>query len=237
MLMERADAASCRPFASPETEVWLALGQSNAANHAEVRYTAAPGVAAFDGRRCSPAKDPLPGGDGAGGSLWTPMAQAWVVQGRAKQVLIAVTARSSTSIAEWQPRTRLHRQALEKIEALKRRGLRVHRILWLQGEADVILGTSERDYAQRLAATLEPLHRQTQAPVFIASVGRCGDAASASVPAAQAQVIAAYAWAFAGPNLDAVAAGERYQRCHFARAGQARAVNLWLAALRAAPRF
>jgi hypothetical protein len=235
MVGRARDLASCEAFAAPGTEVWLVLGQSNAANHAERRIEAGASVAAFDGRRCRRARDPLPGGDGEGGSLWTPLAETWVREGRASRVLIAVSAQSATAIAEWQPGGRLHRRALETVAALRSHRLRVTRILWLQGEADAILGTSGPAYAQALVATLEPLHRASGAPVHVALAARCGDAFSPAVREAQARVAHLFDWARPGPDLDAIGPGERFERCHFARPGQARAVALWKQALAANP--
>lgn len=232
IVSERQAAVSCRPFASPRTEIWLALGQSNAANHAEVRYSAGPRVAAFNGHACLDADDPLPGGDGSGGSIWGLLAQAWVAEGRAERVLIAMSAQSSTSVAEWRPGSLLHRRATDMVEALEGRGLKVSRILWVQGEADVILGTDSDTYREGLTATLEPLHRQTGAPVFVALVGHCGDAASPAIRSAQARLIGDRDWAVPGPDLDRIGPEQRYQRCHFARRGHGHAVALWLAALK-----
>ena len=212
--------------------MWLALGQSNAANHAEVRQSAGTEVAAFDGRGCIAAGDPLPGGDGSAGSLWTPLAQAWVRQGGSERVLIAVTAKSATSVAEWVPGEPLHRRAERTIEALQRRGLRVSRILWIQGEADAILATPGLSYRKALERALAPLHRRSGAPVWIARASRCGEASSAAVRAAQERLIEARSWAVPGPDLDLIGPEERYQRCHFARQGQERAVKLWLASLK-----
>ena len=229
---ERSATASCREFALPDTEVWLALGQSNAANHAELRYSAGPQVGAFDGRACLAARDPLPGGDGSGGSLWTPLAQVWVSERRAKRVLVAVTAQAATPIADWAPGSHLHRRALQTIDALERRGLRVTRILWIQGEADAILGTNGDLYGRGLSAALEPLHRRSGAPIFLPLVSRCGDAASPAIRAAQERVIADHGWALPGPDLDQVGPEQRYERCHLNRSGQVEAVALWRAALR-----
>jgi hypothetical protein len=225
------DAASCRPFAEPGTEVWLALGQSNAGNHAERPYEAGPEVAAFDGKGCVAARDPLPGGDGDGGSLWTPLAERWVREGRARRVLVAVVAREATAVAEWQPGEPLHRRAVAALDGLKRRGLDVTRILWVQGEADAILGTAGDRYASDLAAVLQPLHAASRAPVWIAQIGRCGDAFSPAVREAQARVAAAHEWARPGPDLDLVGPEDRFERCHFAASGQARAAALWRDAL------
>jgi hypothetical protein len=232
MAGEHQAEASCHAFASPNTEVWLALGQSNAANHAEVRYSAGSNVGAFNGRSCVTARDPLPGGDGKGGSLWTPLAQALTNERRAERVLIAVVAQAATPLADWAPGSRLHRRATETVEALERRGLRVTRILWVQGEADAILGTGGDPYRLGLSAALEPLHSRTRAPVMISLVSQCGDAASPAIRKAQARVIADEPWAFAGPDLDRIGPQGRYQRCHFGRRGHAQAVALWLAALR-----
>ncbi|HEY0014355.1 MAG TPA: sialate O-acetylesterase [Allosphingosinicella sp.] len=230
-LSRASEAASCRPFAAPGTEVWLALGQSNAGNHAQRRSEAGPDVAAFDGARCVAARDPLPGADGSGGSLWMPLAQRWVGEGRAPRVLVAVVAKGATPVAEWQPGEPLHRRALAAVAALQRRGIRVTRILWVQGEADAIYGTAGETYARNLVAALQPLHAATGAPAWIAQAGRCGQAFSPAVRAAQAHVAAAHPWTRPGPDLDAIGAADRFERCHFAASGQARAVALWRDAL------
>ncbi|HYJ28941.1 MAG TPA: sialate O-acetylesterase [Allosphingosinicella sp.] len=232
LLLRPPDESGCQAFAAPGNEVWLGLGQSNAANFTQDRGKAVAAVGAYDGRRCRTARDPLPGADGDGGSLWTPLAQAWVSERRAARVLITVTALSATSIADWQPGGELHRRALARIDALARRGLTVTRILWVQGEADAILGTAGADYERRLRAALEPLHRASGAPVYIARVGRCGDAFSPAVRAAQDSMIASRNWARPGPDLDLIGPADRHERCHFARSGQRRAVALWLDALR-----
>jgi hypothetical protein len=232
MVAERRAAVSCRPFASPGTEVWLVLGQSNAANFAEVRHRAGAAVGAFNGSGCVEAADPLPGADGTAGTLWVPLAQAWVEEKRASRVLIAATAQSATSVEQWTPGARLHRRALNRIVALERRGLQVTRILWIQGEADAILNTPVGAYSEALKATLEPLYQRTGAPVFIALASRCGDARSPAVRFAQERVIADERWALPGPDLDTIRDTQRFERCHFAREGQAQAVALWLRALR-----
>jgi hypothetical protein len=156
----------------------------------------------------------------------------WLDEGRAERVLVAVSAREATSVAQWAPGSPLHRRALDTVEALERRGLRVTRILWVQGEADVILDTEGSRYRQGLIDTLAPLHKATGAPVYISLIGRCGDVASPAIRSAQERVIAERGWALPGPDLDRIGAAERFERCHFARSGQARAVALWLAALR-----
>jgi hypothetical protein len=225
------NAAACRPFAAPGAEVWLALGQSNAGNHGERRSAAGPQVAAFDGTSCVAARDPLPGGDGDGGSLWTPLAERWVREGRAPRVLIALVSKEATAIDRWQPGEPLHRRALAAVAALQRRGLTVSRILWVQGEADAIRGTGGDVYASGLAAALQPLHAAAGAPVWIARTGRCGDAFSPAVRDAQARVAAARPWTRPGPDLDFIGPNERFERCHFAAPGQARAVDLWHGAL------
>ncbi|HEX8654578.1 MAG TPA: sialate O-acetylesterase, partial [Allosphingosinicella sp.] len=175
LAVRASDEASCRSFSAPGTEVWLVLGQSNAANHAEARTEAGPAVAAFDGRRCIAARDPLPGGTGTGGSLWPTLGDAWVSRGAAGRVIVAMVAQESTPVSRWQPGGRLHRRTMRTIDALGRRGLAVDRILWIQGEADAILGTGGEEYARALESALAPLHRASGAPVWIALASRCGD--------------------------------------------------------------
>lgn len=227
---ERA-RASCAPWREPGTEVWLAIGQSNAANSGAERFTGREGVGTFDGTSCRAAADPLPGASSEGGSIWVPLANRWVADGRAARVLIVSRAKGATHVAEWLPGTRLFARVVRTVEGLRRQKLKVTRVLWHQGEADAISGTSEDAYRRDLTRLLDALRAiGIEAPVHVALVGRCGQDFSPAVRAAQAALVRD-GGARPGPDTDVIGMEQRHQRCHFDGAGQRRAAALWFEAL------
>jgi alpha-L-fucosidase len=84
-------------------EVFVVAGQSNAANHGEEKLSPQTGrVAAFDGTRWQPARDPQPGASGAGGSFLPPFGDA--IAGRFKvPVGLVACGIGATSVREWLP--------------------------------------------------------------------------------------------------------------------------------------
>lgn len=226
----RPDPA-CAIFQTPGSEVWLTIGQSNAANHGEHRFAGARGVFAFDGRSCLPARDPLPGASGTGGSVWIPLAARWIAEGRASRVLIVSRAEQSTTIAQWQPGGALFGRVVAAAAGLERSGLRVSRVLWSHGESDAHFGTSGARYAAGLDRLAAALRRQgVSVPMNVAVSSVCGPSRS---PAIRAEQLAAggRVGLITGPDLDLIPPTERYERCHFRETGQISAARLWAAAL------
>lgn len=227
---ERAQA-SCAPWREAGTEVWLALGQSNAANSGAERFAGRDGVGTFDGTGCEPAADPLPGASGDGGSVWIPLANRWAADGRAARVLIVSRAEGATHVAEWLPGTKLFARVARTTEGLRRQGLRVTRLLWHQGEADAVTGTSGESYERDLKKVIAGLRAiGIDAPVHVAVAGRCREFHSDAVRAAQAAVVRA-GIAKRGPDTDVIGMDQRHERCHFDATGQRRAAALWFEAL------
>ena len=222
---------SCAPFQQAGSEVWLAIGQSNAANHAAQKLAGVSGVYAFDGKRCVPAQDPLPGASGTGGSVWVALANRWIASGKADRILLISRAQESTAIAEWQPGGALFGRIAKVQGDLGERQLRVRRIFWTQGESDAALGTSERDYANGLAGLVAGLRRiGLDAPMHVALASICGPSTSAAVRRAQLSSIGANGIK-QGPDLDRIGGEKRYERCHFTAAGQQAAADAWAAAI------
>lgn len=227
---ERA-RASCAPWREPGTEVWLVLGQSNAGNSGAERFTGSKGVGTFGGISCGAAADPLPGASGEGGSVWTPLANRWVAEDRARRVLIVSRAEGATHVAQWVPGTRLFARVVRTVQGLRRQGLRVTRVLWHQGEADAISRTSGASYAQNLGRMLQGLREVgVDAPIYVALVGRCRDDFSPAVRAAQAAATR-MPGVLLGPDTDVIGMAQRHERCHFDGSGQRRAAALWYEAL------
>jgi Carbohydrate esterase, sialic acid-specific acetylesterase len=84
-------------------EIFVIAGQSNAANHGEVRQQAkSPLVVAFGNGRWQPARDPEPGASGKGGSFMPAFGDAMADRFKVPIGLVAI-AEGSTSVREWLP--------------------------------------------------------------------------------------------------------------------------------------
>ncbi len=226
----------CAAFRQPGSEIWLALGQSNAGNAATRKSVGHPGVMVFDGRRCLSARDPLPGSRANGGTVWTPLANRWIETGRAKRVLIVMRAEGATHVADWAPGGRLNWRIRNALNDLGARGLGPSRVLWHQGEADAISGTDGAAYLGSLLSLIDDLRqRDVTAPIYVSRVGHCDDADSPDIRMAQMRAGWLRANVRPGPDTDVIGPELRHEKCHFADAGLRMAVDLWFQALTAQP--
>lgn len=140
-------------------EVFVVAGQSNSANHGEVRQRPTSGrVATFDGQAWRIADDPQPGASGAGGSFMPPLGDLLVAEFDVPVGFVACGIGAS-SVREWLPadvpfanpptiEARVRRReegqwhsdgaayamVVERMRSLGPRGFRA--VLWHQGESD-----------------------------------------------------------------------------------------------------
>ena len=227
--------ASC-PLQDERTAVIFVAGQSNVANHAELRQTTAFGnrvMAIFDGS-CTIASSPLLGATALEGDSLTPMADELLRSGRYDRVVLAPVAVGGTEIARWVDGdlAPLLRQALEAVQAR----YRVTHAIWHQGEADAEQGTSAADYRRRFDTLLGRWRAQGMtAPVFVSVTTRCDPAWKPDNPVALVQrslpdpARGLYAGADSDANLpaDELRGGE----CHHNGRGQAHLAKLLAGAL------
>lgn len=195
-------------------DVFVVAGQSNAVGQGVEMNQATPGpfVAmkmdrAIDGTWL-PLADPT---DPAGyGSPWPLLANRFVAsQGR--DIYVIPCAVGGTSIAQWQPGTPLYTRMIERARAVF--PARLGPVLWWQGEADALAGTSQAQYLERLAALATSVRADLGVPLMVAKLQT-----SANVPAAQLQAINAaieQAWrdvpsVVRGPDLSPLIADEGF---------------------------
>ncbi|MBI1840116.1 MAG: hypothetical protein HYR88_04610 [Verrucomicrobia bacterium] len=150
-------------------EVFVVLGQSNAANHGEEKLKTATGlVAALSDQGWRLSEDPQPGASGGGGSFIPAFGDEMA---RRFHVPIGVVAGAvgATSVREWLPRGSrfpnpptltghvthraegdweskgdIHESTIARLKPLGRRGFRA--VLWHQGESDA----NQRDTSRTL---------------------------------------------------------------------------------------
>ena len=219
---------------SPRVMVALVFGQSNAGNWGESRKTAGPLVQSFFRGHWSRAKDPLPGANGNGGSVWTRLGDKLITAKLYDRVVFVPAAISSSHISEWAPGGLLHPDLLRNVREAQQAGLVFTHLLWHQGESDVALGTGADDYKKRFVAMISAIRGLgVNAPVFVAVATRCGQyPPNAEIRAAQIGVVNSSFGIFAGPDTDQLDVGYRRDGCHFNDRGLDAHANLWLKIIR-----
>ncbi|MBA2710861.1 MAG: hypothetical protein H0U57_09745 [Tatlockia sp.] len=217
------------PVQNSKTGVILAIGQSNAANHAEKRMvTKYPTkvVNYFNGK-CYQAASPLLGATGDEGEFLTPLADDLIGMGVYEQVVIVLSGMDGTPIAYWQKGAVLNQMLLKVVDELKQK-YQITEIIWHQGETDVFAKTSKDQYVElfnSLISSLRPSGLKTP-PIYYAIATLCGPKWYSDNPVAKAQLSLASIQdkIYLAANTDQlVPFNERYGKpypCHFTEVGQ-----------------
>ena len=220
---------ACETVVAGKPVVLLALGQSNAANHG-TRDGPSPEVTLIDDERCVIAGDPLPGGTGDGGSIWSRLPGQMRAAGLKRPVVLSVLAVDATTIADWTAAdSPLVARLKRRIDTLRALGAQPTLILWQQGEADAKRGTSEMDYL----ASLQALDRNLTAfgvgaPVLLARSTSCRSRPDERIRRALDQAIALNSRFGQGPDTDALPEQTmRRDSCHLNADGLGAAAALW----------
>ena len=223
-----ADLAAQRPL------VLLALGQSNAGNHGTASRYPVPVPVIVASGTCHRSLEPLPGGTGAGSSVWARLPAALRAEGISRPVVLAVLAVDASSSAEWAaPGGPLGAQLDALAAAMLAQGLPPAYVLWHQGEADARSGTPPEAYARALRTLADRLKASgVVAPWLVALSTVCRSPASEPLRQALRTLTASDTAFVLGPDTDTLAA-ERFRSdgCHFSGAGLDEAARLWARAL------
>lgn len=223
--------------ASPAPLVLLVLGQSNAGNHG-VNNPAeagpgAPKARVFVGSGCQLTADPLPGGTGGHGSIWSRLPSHLHSLGLDRPVVVALLAVDATRIKEWSATSGPLVARLDALLGqLKLAQLQPDLVLWQQGEADALAGTPEAAYAEGLERLRAHLRAAgLSAPVLAARSTMCQGGNGAAVRSAISQVVARHADMRLGPDTDALQGPHRHRDCHFSSLGLDAAARMWALAI------
>jgi Carbohydrate esterase, sialic acid-specific acetylesterase len=170
---------SC-PSQEPGTDVWYIIGQSNASNWGDGRYTAGQRTYMYgrDGQ-CYQASDPIAGTDGTGAGPWARLADLMVGQKAVNRdtitaVVIVDRAVGASSIKDWMPGRGLNSQMISSLTDAKLHGFVPTRIVWVQGEADALATTSTSEYVEDFFSMLGSIRALgIKAPVWVAQTTMC----------------------------------------------------------------
>jgi carbohydrate esterase-like sialic acid-specific acetylesterase len=224
------------PAPGPDTAIVLAIGQSNAANQAENRFTShyrGDVVNFFEGK-CYRAESPLLGATAEEGEFLTPLGDKLVDDGAYKRVVIVTSAVGASEIARWRKGGALNNLMLHALTGLLP-GYRVTQVIWVQGEADYAIGTQPADYTDAFHSLLDTLSEGgVTAPLFLAIATRCVSSWKPDNPiAADQRALVDNRRVFLGADTDALVGDtdRRPDGCHFGAHGQLKAANAFATAI------
>lgn len=165
---------SC-PKQDKNTGVFLIIGQSNAANSAEKKFTThyPSQVLNYFNGKCYIASSPLLGATWNGGEWITPLADKLIENKDYTTIVILPSAIGGTKIALWKQGAVLN----EMMQAvLAKAPYKVTDLIWHQGEADFMENTTSEDYKQSLYSLLSSLRpKGSDSPSFYYAVAtKCG---------------------------------------------------------------
>jgi hypothetical protein len=154
-------------------DVFITAGQSNSANYGRPRQAAKDDrVVSYNGKSFVPAKDPIPGGCGGGGSVW-PILGDHIVKSQQVPVCFRSASLTWTEVKNWLPGVKyrnlmLYDNLVKRVGEFGKNGVRA--VLWHQGESDSLAKTSAETYCSRLKTIIESLNKDAgyEIPWFVA---------------------------------------------------------------------
>ncbi|TBY74491.1 sialate O-acetylesterase [Rhizobium leguminosarum] len=241
---ESKTLVACPPQ-TDRTAVLLILGQSNAANYGGQRHRSNYGarvVNALD-KRCFIAASPLLGSTNTRGEYWTLLANSLIASGQNDNVILAPLAYSGSEVARWAAGGDFSPVLVDTVKQLQDSGYRITNVLWVQGEADLVIGTTAEAYQERFMSMVNTLRQHgVEAPVYISIASKCLEPSNGgfkehipdnAVVRAQVALSKSGHGIREGVNSDALLDGDdRYDDCHFGGTGGEKASQAWLNLLR-----
>ncbi len=221
-------------------EVFITAGQSNSANFGKPRQIARDDrVVYFNGKTFVPARDPIPGGCGRDGSVWSILGD---LIAKSQQVPVCFRSASPTwtQVKNWMPGVQfkswtLYNTLLGRVRQFPKGGVRA--ILWHQGESDSTAKTAAEAYCNSLKTIIDSLNNDVgyELPWFVAqaSYRTKGEVADQAEVAKGQQLLWEKGFAKRGPNTDVLGPEYRVGGVHFNQRGLTAHADKWFEALAA----
>lgn len=228
-----ASAIDCPLAADLHPMKLLILGQSNAGNHGEPME---PGVVStpttfFYKGRCYLTTGPAPGATGLAGNPWVVLAPK-LAGAIGRPVILSVLAVEGSKIRDWVEPGDLHSRLISTIKEQQEAGFNPDFVLWQQGEADSIAGTTRSKYVETFNSLVSLLRQSgVSAPIFVALSSCCGDSDGRAVRSALALVTEQNKNVYTGPDTDSLGDAYRWEKCHFSGEGLRAVADRWLRTL------
>lgn len=220
-------------------DVFITAGQSNSANYGQPRQEAKDDrVVYFNGKNFVPAKDPIPGACGDGGSVWSILGDQ-IVKSQQVPVCFRSASLTWTEVKNWMPGVKFKVPLYDNLVRCAREfetdGVRA--VLWHQGESDSLAKTSAQTYCDRLKTIIESLNKDAgyEIPWFVAQASfHPGSKEPEENEVAKGQQLL---WkkgiAREGPNTDDLGKEYRSDGVHFNQLGLTTHAQKWFKSLSA----
>lgn len=193
----------------------LVLGQSNVASHGMPPSQSDWGQVYHQGA-FSPLSDPIIGGTGKGGSVWTRFAPLLHQTGMVDDLVLSVCADGGTSVSDWSQGGKCFQKLVdEDLPSIKKCPQAVTHIVYHQGERDTLLETKTDEYI----ALFRPLHAVLEEnfpglPIIVCKVSHRMGVTSEEVRSAQAEIQSKMTNCIPGPDTDSLGSNFRYDDTH-----------------------
>lgn len=207
----------------------LAIGQSNAANHGCCRGRAGIQIYALHEDNYYTAVDPMPGGSGSGGSVWTRLGPRLLEKPGVESVVFACVAQGSSSVESWVRQGSNFWRIESALQSFSSNNVKISVVVWHQGETESWSRHSDGYfYQEKLKEVILSLRSLgIDAPIFVCQTSRDGEGTTnEAIRLAQASVWNKADNVFAGADTDSL--GERYRSdgVHFNSRGLERFAEL-----------
>jgi hypothetical protein len=218
------------------TLVFLVVGQSHAANFGE-RTKSTDSVWVFWDGRIHRVAEPVPGGEGFGGSVW-PRFGSRIERMKNVNLLLIPVAIGGTKIQQWAGSGAFGRRLESTTELALRSGLTIDGTLVMLGEADAVARTSEKEWVASFRELSQKIRRAGVAgPILVATETRCFSQKVDSLIRRSQLAVVDGRQVFSGPDLDALGPEFRWDGCHFTSGGLDSLATLWTVAIDKTRRF
>lgn len=231
------DVVAC-PAPGPRVMVALIVGQSHSGNYAGERFVGRPNSFQLYQGRCYPARDPVLGVGGVGGSVWTLIADQLLDSGTFDSVMVVNLSRGNAKVDRW---TEGDLGAVLEEGAKLPAGLRFTHVILTEGVADRVEGTPVDTFVRSYHKLVDMVMAKAPgAPVFVSmEVGYCSLADTNSFdpdhPLSKAvrRIPDPARGVFPGADMDVIVpAKDRYDGCHSSGTGARNLANEWTRILR-----
>ncbi|MCB1356944.1 MAG: hypothetical protein KDK53_10760 [Maritimibacter sp.] len=192
----------------------LALGQSNVASHGRPKAASAVGRLHWNGDFL-PLNDPLQGGTGRDGSVWTRVAPRLAEAGLSQDPVFTVLAQGGTAVADWAPGGKCFAILEAALPTLLRCLVPVSHVVFHQGERDTLLGTDRAAYRDSFAALKARVDADLPVPWILCRASYRFGVTSAEVRAAQVALAQDDPMVVSGPDTDQFGSDCRHDDTHF----------------------
>jgi hypothetical protein len=216
---------SLQELRKPHTLIILTLGQSNSCNSSNFYYKPKHRVLNYYNGTLYEATEPLIGGDGSGGSVWTMLGDKLIEHGLCDRAVFITIGVGSTGIGTWASGA-CHLKLEETLQDLQKHNIKLNAIIWHQGESDNGV-TPKIVYKNQLKKVYDTFLEYHQNAPFYCSIASYGSLSYANplgidtaIQHAQMEFVHDYRNVLLGPNTDTlIYALYRHDSQHFSKRG------------------